>query len=770
MSGVSSPGAITAKSNFSSALLYGSFPGLRHYVGTWEIAVGLLFGIAFGAFFRLGYFGALENNTIDRRFRTRGGLEKCRGIVLVAITDPCVKNLGTWPWPRKIHASLLEKIKNDGASIVAFDLMFNEPSIAGADDDKIFAEVLRKAGNVILPVAIQKKLVLDNETFEMVERHVPEYPINVLKEACLDFGFIDMEHQLMNSDGVIRHVFLEKTVNSSNFHIFGLAALKHHLNKPVERLPGGFKVGDSFLPYYSRKERFAEVPKVESYMINYSGPTGSFDEIPYQTVLENNFPKGFFKNKIVIVGTRAMGISEDLKFGPFGALPGMEIHANLVHNALTKETLMRFSPGVVATGILLFSILLSCMLSALKGIPGNMFTLLVWGGYLLSGNLMFRVGIITEMVPLLILIPIQWATIRLLQQFYDLRQRNIELAKKVKELTTVNEVSQAVSFMGDLSKTLDTILSRAVQALDAERGSLFMLDEKYESLVESSVFFGIEGEASLSPELKAKFKTGEGIAGEVFARGKPRLIRDISKEKDFAVVAEREHALRSLVCVPLSVRDNPIGVMNIVNKSFGCFEAEDLELALTLANQAAVVIEKARLFNLATIDGLTGLIVHRHFQAKIEEEFRRAKRYDKPLALLMTDIDHFKKFNDTWGHQTGDQVLREVAKCANASIRDTDIAARYGGEEFSIILPETDLEGGMLFAERLRQRVESMSFQGPSGMLQVTISLGLSSIPYNKAESSQEMIKLADEALYSAKRSGRNKVGVSECCAAEPES
>jgi diguanylate cyclase (GGDEF)-like protein len=124
----------------------------------------------------------------------------------------------------------------------------------------------------------------------------------------------------------------------------------------------------------------------------------------------------------------------------------------------------------------------------------------------------------------------------------------------------------------------------------------------------------------------------------------------------------------------------------------------------------------------------------------------------------MTDIDHFKKFNDTWGHQIGDMVLREVAKCVRACIRDTDIAARYGGEEFAVILPETDLEGSLLFAERLRQKVEESSFDGPKGPLKVTISIGLSSIPVHTAETSLEMIKLADDALYVAKRNGRNRV------------
>jgi diguanylate cyclase (GGDEF)-like protein len=206
------------------------------------------------------------------------------------------------------------------------------------------------------------------------------------------------------------------------------------------------------------------------------------------------------------------------------------------------------------------------------------------------------------------------------------------------------------------------------------------------------------------------------------------------------------------------IKDSPIGVMNIVNRREGRFNEEDLQTALTMANQAAVVIEKARLYNLATIDGLTGLVVRRHFQAKIEEEFRRAKRYSKPLSYLMTDIDHFKKFNDTYGHQTGDMVLREVAKIVRDSVRDTDIAARYGGEEFAVILPETEPDGAMLFAERLRQSVEAAEFAHSTGALKVTISVGVCSMPVNQPENATEMIKMADDALYVCKKNGRNRV------------
>lgn len=219
--------------------------------------------------------------------------------------------------------------------------------------------------------------------------------------------------------------------------------------------------------------------------------------------------------------------------------------------------------------------------------------------------------------------------------------------------------------------------------------------------------------------------------------------------------------IHNIMCLPLLVEKRSIGVMNIVNKRNKGFTDADVAFAGTMASQIALTIEKARLYELSITDGLTKLFVHRYFQVALSNELKRAKRYGSCVSLILMDIDHFKKFNDTWGHQTGDMVLREVAKIVRCTIRDTDVAARYGGEEFCVILPETDLEGGRLFAERLRQKVESSIFPGPKGDLKVTISLGLSALPYNYAETTVEMMKIADEALYEAKHAGRNRVGVS---------
>ena len=395
---------------------------------------------------------------------------------------------------------------------------------------------------------------------------------------------------------------------------------------------------------------------------------------------------------------------------------------------------------------------------------GNIITLVTVTSWVLISFPLFSIDIVLEIMPIVFMIPIQWAITRLIQQFASLSEKNYELGKRVRELAIINEVTKTVSFMGDLGKTLDAILSRGVQALYAQRGSLFMLDEKYGELIDQTVVYGYEKEdEKINKDLIDSFKNGNGIAGEVYTSGKAKLITNIRKEKSFEFKDGESNTIKSMICVPLTIKDTPIGVMNIVNKVAGKFNNDDLQIALTMANQAAVVIEKARLYNLATVDGLTGLVVRRHFQAKMEEEFKRAKRYNKHLSYLMTDIDHFKKFNDTYGHQTGDAVLREVAKIVRKSVRETDIAARYGGEEFCVILPETEPEGAVQFAERLRKSVESATFIGAQGEeLKVTISIGVSSIPYTDPENAEAMIKLADDSLYVCKKNGRNRVELAQ--------
>ncbi len=161
---------------------------------------------------------------------------------------------------------------------------------------------------------------------------------------------------------------------------------------------------------------------------------------------------------------------------------------------------------------------------------------------------------------------------------------------------------------------------------------------------------------------------------------------------------------------------------------------------------------------LAITDGLTQVANRRHFDERIQEEVDRSQRYGRPLVLLLLDIDHFKKVNDTYGHPAGDAVLRRVADICRASIRALDLVARFGGEEFAILLPETDIPGALQLAERIREDIAALPVTYGPNTIQVTASLGVAATE-NGDRSSEQLLKAADEMLYAAKQGGRNQVG-----------
>ncbi len=165
-----------------------------------------------------------------------------------------------------------------------------------------------------------------------------------------------------------------------------------------------------------------------------------------------------------------------------------------------------------------------------------------------------------------------------------------------------------------------------------------------------------------------------------------------------------------------------------------------------------------RLELLSITDGLTKLHNHRYFQDELARAFEESQRYQRPLSLAMIDIDFFKKFNDTYGHAVGDDVLKCAAELYRKSVRSTDLVARYGGEEFAVMMPETSLDDAIVFAEKIRQMIASTPLQTQQGPLNVTVSLGVASVPHSRIRSAKELIVAADKALYRAKKNGRNQV------------
>ncbi|MFK7987612.1 MAG: diguanylate cyclase [Sandaracinaceae bacterium] len=219
--------------------------------------------------------------------------------------------------------------------------------------------------------------------------------------------------------------------------------------------------------------------------------------------------------------------------------------------------------------------------------------------------------------------------------------------------------------------------------------------------------------------------------------------------------------MRSLLILPLVVREDAIGTLAIAAERSDAFNDAVRPTLQVLANQLAVAMSNAaavrRLEEMATTDGLTGCLNKRAFLEQLDAKFKSAARFNRKLSLLVTDIDHFKNVNDTYGHDVGDVVIKDLGALLMEAKRDTDIVARFGGEEFCVLCEETDTEGAVILAERIREELGSRIYETELGKVSVTGSVGVATFPYD-ADTPEGLFKVTDQALYAAKRSGRNKV------------
>ncbi|HZA80729.1 MAG TPA: diguanylate cyclase, partial [Actinomycetes bacterium] len=327
-----------------------------------------------------------------------------------------------------------------------------------------------------------------------------------------------------------------------------------------------------------------------------------------------------------------------------------------------------------------------------------------------------------------------------------LRSSRDELAR------SMNRLGETLSSTHDLPKLLAVVLEAAVQARRAKAGSLLLLTPDRTALVREATH-GLTGR-----DPAERIPVGQGVAGTVAATGRPMVLASPAGN------GAAEPAATSQASVPLLAQGRVLGVLSLYDREDGePFTLADAEALTAFAVQAAVAIENVRLHaeaeRLSVTDPLTGAWNYRYFERRFEQEIERSRRFGRVLTLLMLDVDHFKSVNDRFGHQRGDEVLVEFAGRVTGSVRDIDTFARYGGEEFVLILPETNLEGGLAVAEKLRRATHRQPFcgDGDGGGVRLTVSIGLACFPEH-ATSTEELLRAADEALYEAKLQGRDRV------------
>jgi len=251
------------------------------------------------------------------------------------------------------------------------------------------------------------------------------------------------------------------------------------------------------------------------------------------------------------------------------------------------------------------------------------------------------------------------------------------------------------------------------------------------------------------------------------AAADPDLSRWLREEKRGLCWRKDEYTLdlkprtpftQSALLAPLLVDERVAGALVVESRHSNRYNEHQLSVLTTLAQQAASALESAQQQKRASIDSLTGFFLREYFFRRLDEEQRRARRYGGRFALLMIDLDGFKAINDRNGHLAGDRYLCAVAATIRAQLRGADMPCRYGGDEFSLLLPETDLPGACAIAERIREAVGELRIDAEGASLRSTVSIGLAAFPEHSTPEVKGLLRRADEALYRAKRAGRDRV------------
>ena len=321
-------------------------------------------------------------------------------------------------------------------------------------------------------------------------------------------------------------------------------------------------------------------------------------------------------------------------------------------------------------------------------------------------------------------------------------------------------LSTAVRRFSESLKNIDAedlwlkLTQNAAEMLGAERASLMIFNERTQSLELKALIGGL-GRPGKDEVVGAR------VARLVFDKNKPIIVPDVAKTGLPPAAASRNYKTPSFMSCPLTISGRTIGVMSFADRaSSKPFDRGSLHLFQAIAPQLAVAIDRASLKEkagefeqLSVTDALTGLLNRRYIEARLMEEVKRSNRHGFPMSFMMIDVDHFKSYNDQYGHPAGDEALKLVGHVIRETLRGADVAARFGGEEFSILLPQTTSEEAAAIAERIRANIADAAFEHRK----VTASIGIASCSAELC-SAVDLVSAADKALYEAKHRGRNRV------------
>ena len=343
-----------------------------------------------------------------------------------------------------------------------------------------------------------------------------------------------------------------------------------------------------------------------------------------------------------------------------------------------------------------------------------------------------------------------------------IEETNNRLKNALREYSLLSRVSNTLSSVLDpneLYLILSEVISRELMIAEF---AIFVTDHRKKNFT-LSASHGLE---SLEVVGQSKVKLQEPLLTEIMKKPEPLLIRNSSMVPEYLAGHEFIFPERCCLFVSILRKDKLLGILYFSRPVKDGFNLNEKELLVTLSSQVAVALENANLFSqakeLTITDDLTNIYNRRYFYQALTMEVKRSKRFKRPLSLLMVDVDYFKKFNDSFGHLVGDQVLKDLAAVLSKNIREVDTLARYGGEEFAIILLDTEVYNAYQIADKIRNIIEEHfkdAKMGQQNVGKITISVGVSGMPAD-AITMDDLLNHADIALYSAKIKGRNQVVV----------
>ncbi|RJQ48103.1 MAG: diguanylate cyclase [Nitrospiraceae bacterium] len=359
--------------------------------------------------------------------------------------------------------------------------------------------------------------------------------------------------------------------------------------------------------------------------------------------------------------------------------------------------------------------------------------------------------------------------VKIMNAFTDYLHLNFENRRFREYVNKLKKADERFAYFLDFSNSIASVLSKerlfhtlvekSLQLLNAEQGSLMLLDNDTSELV-------VEAKKSVDETVqeRMRLKKDESIAGIVIDTGEPLLVNDIERDPRFRRENRYRYKTKSFMSLLLKIDDRVKGVLNISDKAHGdVFTEDDLKILQSFVNNAAIAIERSLLYKqaeelkqLSITDPLTGIYNRRYLNHRLSEEITRYNRYKHSFSFMMLDLDKFKEYNDTFGHISGDKLIKALATIMEKSLRNVDIAARFGGDEFVAIFPQTTKEDAIHITNRLKEKIDK-AFQQEGFEMQLTISMGLTTFP-DDATSVGELLEKTDQALYLAKKGGGDKV------------